>query len=277
MNRAGRDSTPSTRAMLTAPASIGPRSASRASARNWRVSSRNRAPRCAREASPGRILGPPPTSAWVDIVWCGARNGRRPPGPMPLRATPATEWMRATSTASSSSSGGSSPAAARASSVFPTPGGPLSARLCRPATATSTARRATCWPMIEPRSGASSAVGSGMTAGGCAAVPRRSTPARWRTAARSVGVGRTTMPVTPAASAAFSAGTSASVAPAIRAADTRARTPGTGRRLPSSASSPISAVRPADRRRAARTRPTGRWRWPRRGPCLPSAGRRAPG
>ena len=46
-------------------------------------------------------------------------------------------------------SGGSSPAPARARSVLPTPGGPTKARLCRPATAISSARRPTVWPITE--------------------------------------------------------------------------------------------------------------------------------
>ena len=150
MNRAGSARTPSTRAIVTAPASIGPRSASSASARNWRVSSRKSAPRWARLASPGRILGPPPTSACVEMVWCGARNGRRRLMAARGSRSPATEWMRLTSAASRSSSSGSSPAAALASSVLPTPGGPVKARLCLPATAISSMRRATTWPMIEP-------------------------------------------------------------------------------------------------------------------------------
>ncbi len=64
--------------MRTARSSSGWRNASSALGANSPSSSRNRTPRCARVISPGRARPlPPPTSAAVDAVWCGARNGRR--------------------------------------------------------------------------------------------------------------------------------------------------------------------------------------------------------
>ena len=98
---------------------------------------------------------------------CGAGRGTGGHGEtgVPGSATPATEWMRLTSAASSSASGGRSPAPARARSVLPTPGGPTKARLWRPATAISSARRPTVWPITEARSGASSRAGA--RGGGC--------------------------------------------------------------------------------------------------------------
>ena len=51
---------------------------------------------------PGRGDAPPPTTAAVDAVWCGARNGGVAIRPPPLGSRPATEWMRVTSSAASS-------------------------------------------------------------------------------------------------------------------------------------------------------------------------------
>ena len=69
-------------------------------------------------------------------------------------------------------------------------------------------------------------------------------PARCRTTWLKHAAGRTVMPPTATLSGPFSLGTIASSTPAPRAAATRAMTPGIGRRDPSSASSPMSAMRP---------------------------------
>ncbi len=58
-----------------------------------------------------------------------------------------------TSSASSRVSSGRTPGNRRASIVFPVPGGPISRRLCDPAAAISSARRARSWPRTSARSG----------------------------------------------------------------------------------------------------------------------------
>ena len=92
----------------------------------------NSTPRWASETSPGRGLGPPPTIAGADAPWCGARNGGTATSARPGGSSPATEWMRVTSSASSRVSVGRMPGSRRASIVFPVPGGPISRRLCEP-------------------------------------------------------------------------------------------------------------------------------------------------
>src|SRR5262249_38116936 len=63
-------------ATTTSPASSGCRSASSTSLANSGASSRNRTPRWASDAEPGRIIPlPPPTIAALVAVWCGARKG----------------------------------------------------------------------------------------------------------------------------------------------------------------------------------------------------------
>ena len=82
------------------------------------------------------------------------RAERRPVDERPARGQePATEWMRVTSSACSRVSAGRMPGSRRASMVFPVPGGPASRRLCRPAAASSSARRARSWPRTSARSG----------------------------------------------------------------------------------------------------------------------------
>ncbi len=108
----------------------------------------------------------------------GTRRAASPPaaGPRPSGCASPRAPPRA-------SSGGRSPGSRRASIVLPVPGGPASSRLCRPAAAISSARRARSWPRTSPRSGcgtamprASAATGSGSSA------PRRydAASARWR-------------------------------------------------------------------------------------------------
>ena len=140
--RAGKAARPATRATVTTPSSSGCRSASSAARGNSGNSSRKSTPPCARLASPGRGPAPPPTIAAVEAEWCGARNGGTRTRPPPGGRTPATEWMRVTSSAASSSRSGRIPGNRRASIVFPVPGGPASSRLWPPAAATSSARRA---------------------------------------------------------------------------------------------------------------------------------------
>ena len=89
-------------------------------------------------------------------------------------STPATEWIRITSSASRGSSGGRIEGSRRPSIVFPVPGGPASSRLWPPAAASSSARRARSCPRTSARSGGSgSPTSSGGSAGGGRSSPRR--------------------------------------------------------------------------------------------------------
>ena len=72
---------------------------------------------------PGRGPGPPPAIAGVEAVWWGARKGGRWTSGWPGGSSPATEWIRVTSSACSSVSGGRRPGRRRASIVLPVPGG----------------------------------------------------------------------------------------------------------------------------------------------------------
>ena len=139
------------------PSSSGWRSASSAGRWNSASSSRSRTPRCARLASPGLRCGPPPTIAAVEALWCGARNGGCETSGCSRSTSPATEWIRVTSSASAESSAGRIPGSRRASIVFPVPGGPPKRTLCPPAAASSSARRARSCPRTSARSGAAGA------------------------------------------------------------------------------------------------------------------------
>ena len=76
MKRAGNRAVTPARATTTSPDSRGWRRASSTSRPNSGASSRNRQPRWARDAAPGRMTPlPPPTIAALLAVWCGAQNG----------------------------------------------------------------------------------------------------------------------------------------------------------------------------------------------------------
>src|SRR5205809_8121226 len=126
MNRAGYERLIAARAIVTTPSSIGWRSTSSTFLRNSGSSSRNSTPPCARLTSPGRGYDPPPISPASEIVWCGARNGRRATSDSPSGSTPATEWIFVVSSASSRLIFGRMVGSRRASIVFPDPGGPRS-------------------------------------------------------------------------------------------------------------------------------------------------------
>src|SRR5438445_3401471 len=113
------------RAIVTTPSSIGWRSTSSSFLRNSGSSSRNSTPPCARLTSPGRGYDPPPINPASEIVWCGARNGRRATNDSPSGSTPATEWILIVSSASSRPILGRIVGRRRASIVFPEPGGPI--------------------------------------------------------------------------------------------------------------------------------------------------------
>ena len=192
----------------------------------------------ARLARPRR-RAPPPTIAGADAEWCGARNGGTRISPPPGASTPATEWMRVTSSAASSSSSGRIPGSRRASIVLPVPGGPASSRLCAPAAAISSARRARSWPRTSARSGTGDS--RDRRAAAAARAARRS-PRRYATASARWWTGTGSTP----ASATSGAGLGRADEPARgrRAARPRPRRArrGRARRRPSSASSPNAAM-----------------------------------
>src|SRR5690242_12483671 len=125
MKRAGYDRLIDAREIVTQPSSIGWRSTSSTFLRNSGSSSRNSTPPCARLTSPGRGYDPPPIKPASEIVWCGARNGRRATSDSPSGSTPATEWILVVSSASSRLMRGRIVGSRRASIVLPLPGGPI--------------------------------------------------------------------------------------------------------------------------------------------------------
>ena len=142
-NAAGNVSDTGWREMRTTRSSSGWRSASSALGANSPSSSRKSTPRCASVTSPGRARPlPPPTSAAVDAVWCGARNGRRPtrrpPTGSPGGGVDAGDLERL---GGGRAAGGSWRGAGRASSCR-CPAGRTNSRWWPPAAATSSAWRA---------------------------------------------------------------------------------------------------------------------------------------
>ena len=99
-------------------------------------------------------------------------------------ASPATDQMPETSSASSRLISGRMEGSRLASMDLPAPGEPISSRLWPPAAAISRARLAFSWPITSRRSGpaASSASGTQAEAG-----ERRSSPRKWRTSAPTSG------------------------------------------------------------------------------------------
>ena len=152
MKREGKSYAAEALETQTWPSSSGCRRTSSAWRGNSANSSRNSTPLCASDTSPGTGCVPPPRSPMELTVWCGARNGRRVTNLPPPLATPATECMRDTSSASSTASGGSMDGMRRASIVFPDPGEPIIRMLCPPATATSIACLAFSWPFTSAKS-----------------------------------------------------------------------------------------------------------------------------
>ena len=82
MKRAGKVMEVAAREMVTTPSSRGWRSTSRVERLNSGSSSRKRTPWWARLTSPGRGVVPPPMSPASEMVWCGARKGRRRQEPL---------------------------------------------------------------------------------------------------------------------------------------------------------------------------------------------------
>src|SRR5439155_453814 len=116
------------------------------------TASRKSTPRWASVTSPGWGGPPPPIRPETEIVWCGARNGRRVMSAPGRGRSPATLQIAETSRTSSLESGGRIAARRRASMVLPPPGGPTRSRLWAPAAAISSARLACAWPRTSRRS-----------------------------------------------------------------------------------------------------------------------------
>ena len=173
---------------------------------------------------------------------------RRPEGP--LSEQPATRpGARPPSAAGSprapprgSARAGSWAGGGRASSC-PAPGEPTSSRLCPPAAATSSARRAWCCPRTSARStdrGLPTGVAADLDPG-CAP-----TAAEERTTCSRLDTATTRRPSTCAASTALASGTTTPSRPACAAAIATESTPGVGMTSPFSDSSPKNTAPSAD-------------------------------
>src|SRR5213594_3627917 len=216
MNRAGYVRLMAARAMVTTPSSIGWRSTSSTFLRNSGSSSRNSTPPWARLTSPGRGYEPPPINPASEIVWCGARNGRRATSDSPTGSTPATEWIFVVSSASSRLIFGRMVGSRRASIVFPDPGGPIIRMLCPPAAATSSARLACACPFTSAKSTSSFARSANSAARStCASgsVPR---PSRKSASSERFAAPSTRTPETTPASGRLSRGSTSASSPAAR-------------------------------------------------------------
>ena len=222
---------------------MGWRSASRVVGVNSPSSSRNRTPRWASVTSPGWGLQlPPPTSAGVDAVWCGARNGRTRISLPRCRLTccrvDARDFQRLR--VLERREDGGEPASehglpsarwADEQEVVPARGGHFQS-LAGEGEAVTSARS----------SGSSS---DGSSAVSLAAVHSGQLASPFRHAAgtrRACAPPRTWTPGTSAASPAFAIGTMTDSMPSRASASTSASVPGTGRTDPSSPSSPRTAT-----------------------------------
>ena len=199
-------------------------------------------PPCASDAAPGvSVREPPPISAAMVTLWCGAWKGGRRTRAVPVGTRPATEWRDVVTRAVSGSRSGRIVGRREASMVLPEPGSPSRKTWCPPAAATSIAATASGWPRT-----------SAMSSGGWASTTLHTsrTPSRpWKgaliaspppQAIRSARWAKatTSIPETSAASRAQAAGTMTRRTPCERAASTAGSTPRTGWMLPSRASSP---------------------------------------
>ncbi len=153
----------------------------------------------------------------------------------PLSSMPATDCTMLTSSASAGESGGKMPGRHAASRLLPDPGGPLMSRLCPPAAAISSARRAVSCPLTCARSGpcppAATSPASG--SGNCPS------PLRCAISVTRSGAAQMLIPLAQRASAPCEAG---QISPFSRslACNAASRTPGEATTRPSSASSPTA-------------------------------------
>ena len=227
-------------------ASAAPRARSRL---NSGSSSRNRTPRWA-----SADLARPQAGAAHQRrrrMPCGAARGtaRLVEPRTAARAAPAAEWIRViSSTSARGRAAAGSRCRRRASIVLPEPGGPVMSRLCAPAAAISSARRARGWPRTSARSATAAArrrrrrrdrVGAGRARARMSTTWRRLRAAIARHRARQGGLG-----------GALRGDDERRRRPACRAASAIASAPRTGRRAPSSPSSAAAATR-ATRSRGA--------------------------
>ena len=131
------------------------------------------------------------------------------------------------------------PATRRAIIVLPAPGGPISSRLCPPAAAISSARRARSCPRTSARSSASGARGAGGLGRAMTALEGSLSA---RTASASDDTPSTSRPDTIAASPAFDAGNRIADRPSRLAAAAIGSTPRVPWIDPSSDNSPRSTI-----------------------------------
>ena len=138
----------------TTPSSSGCRSDSSTDRGNSGSSSRSSTPRCARRDLARPRARASTDDAGTDTPWCGARNGGSATSGLPGREQARDRVDSRHLERLAAVSAGRIPGSRRASIVFPVPGGPISSRLCAPAAAISSARRARSWPRTSARSGA---------------------------------------------------------------------------------------------------------------------------
>ena len=210
-------------------------------------------------------MGPPPTIAAYDIVWCGARKGGRRTSEVTGPA-PATDATTVAASAASSSRSGSNVGTVRARSVLPDPGGPTSRSACPPARAISSARRASSCPRTSARSGTTvggvtdavarvvSAPPPSSTRDGAEERGRERGVRRASTAAARSGTPISCSDAASRASARPSSGTTIRRTPRRTSAATIGSSPGTVRTSPPRDSSPTSAQRPPPARTCSEPR-----------------------
>ena len=141
--RAGKRALAIARATSIRPSSSGWRRASRAEGAKAQTSSRKSTPWWARLTSPGRGRRPPPTRPAAEIVWWGARKGRRMTSGQPgvEQSGDRVDAGDRDRLVERAAAAGAPAAGARASSCR-RPGGPIMSIEWPPAAATSSARRA---------------------------------------------------------------------------------------------------------------------------------------
>ena len=194
---------------------------------------------------------------------CGAAHGPAPGGgARAIGPSPATDATIVAASAAASSSGGRSPGSSGRAASCPSPGGPTSSSPWPPASAISSARRASSCPRTSARSGTSPGIG-GLAAGrGATGLVARRPPSSTRGGPAGSRVRRRDRTASTASRErrhADDLDARRRAAPRRRpsgrdhdpprrprraSAATIGRTPGTGRTSPPSDSSPMSAIRP---------------------------------
>jgi hypothetical protein len=196
---------------------------------------------------------PPPTIDVLDALWCGdSKGGRTRKAPKFETPKPASECTALTSRASPTARSGNIVGNRSASIVLPAPGGPTIKTWCAPTADTnsastmsgcpSTSAMSICVPMAN-----FSKVGALVSLARESALLATTPFAPWILASSArCPIDSTSMPPASSASIWLAIGTTICRTPAALAAITIGNTPRTGRSDPSSASSPMCAVRATD-------------------------------